>query len=1083
MSSPTNLEPWNDPALEVRVVACVLGEVSAFEAAEVTRLLEENPELAAFARRIGAVHGLLAEDARPLAGEGWKLSPERREKVLAALGDGVGAVPPKFHGLAWETKQMKRRKWRRNLLLIAASVALGVFVMTGLFSTLGFNVDSAKYVPSAALDDLIKEQENKLQQAEGRMREAMKDYGLVEVPRSIINRGDEVDDGSASSTMLAKIPVPVPSKPSSLKELSGKPGDRGGQTRGGDDGRTITLADNSVVPTGEFDGFIDTGAPIDAVVAPVIKTAEIASAGGKRQAAAEPPPPPASRPVPGEKSEDEKFEFATRNTGVVLNGGRGPEAEAAAKPAGGEESNLSLRGEVATATEDRGRMDSDAASLSSLTKGKADGKAGGTLPGGIVTRRELAEGNERKPGGSPTASEETGKLALEKAKNRPDGNGTTTLSGTSTYTGGTTITSGTRVVVGDTPDKVAKLTVQRESLLKNIDQGWEMLERPQQLTEREARDGAAAFPVTPATPTAFESDAFGNIFPTEYAPPELPNSVAPHKQNEEAARKSPVLGDIPVVGQLFQSKERSLWDDNSGVERPNQVQIETKRVEVAQANTTELGFDWLVADDGLKANVGTDHDGESLDEAKNEETKAPAPVVAPPAKPARPAAPVTIESSDARQDPVSTFSLNVSDVSFRLGARALLAEGKLPDPASVRTEDYVNAMDYGDPMPARGEAVAATIQQVAQPFVPGRNLVRVGLRTAESGRASGQALSLTIMLDQSGSMERPDRAAAVRKTMKDLAGLLHAGDVVTVIGFARTPHLLVDRLPGERAAELPKLVLQAEPEGGTNMEAAFDLAAQAATRQFKPAAGNRVVLITDGAANLGQIDPQILSARIEGMRRAHIAFDACGVGTVGIDDTMLESLARHGDGRYLVIDGDNDTSLAKELAGAFRPAARNVKVQVRFNPDRVGKFQLLGFEKHLLAERDFRDDTVDAAELAAAEQGNALYQVELLAGGSGEIGDVAVRFQDTASGKMVEKHWTIPYAANTPVLDKAAPPMQLAATAGLLAESLKGSPLGNLVRLNEMQSTGNALRHAYRGDDRAATLVQMLDKARALKSE
>ena len=454
---------------------------------------------------------------------------------------------------------------------------------------------------------------------------------------------------------------------------------------------------------------------------------------------------------------------------------------------------------------------------------------------------------------------------------------------------------------------------------------------------------------------------------------------------------------------------------------------------------------------------------------------------------ARPPAPppplVTIETSDTRVDPVSTFSLNVSDVSFRLGARALLAESKLPEPASVRTEDYVNALDYGDALPARGEAVTAVVQQAAQPFVPGRNLVRVGLRTAESGRANGQPLSLTILLDQSGSMERPDRAAAVRKTMADLAGLLQADDVVTVIGFARTPRLLVDRLPGQRAAELAALVLQAPPQGGTNLEAAFDLAAQAAARQFKAAAGNRVVLITDGAANLGQIDPQALSARVEGWRRAHIAFDACGVGTAGVDDTMLEALARKGDGRYLVVAEDTDVSLAKELAGAFRPAARNVKVQVRFNPDRVGKFHLLGFEKHRLAEQDFRDDTVDAAELAAAEQGNALYQVELLPGGSGEIGDVAVRFQDTATGKMVERHWTIPYDANTPTLDRAAPPMQLAATAGLLAEALKGSPLGNLVRLKDLRAQTLPMRGAFPGDEAVATLLKMVDKASSLKGE
>ena len=414
----------------------------------------------------------------------------------------------------------------------------------------------------------------------------------------------------------------------------------------------------------------------------------------------------------------------------------------------------------------------------------------------------------------------------------------------------------------------------------------------------------------------------------------------------------------------------------------------------------------------------------------------------------------------------------------------MLGNGSLPEPGGVRTEDYVNAMDYGDALPARGEAVAAVVQQAAHPFLPGRNLVRVGVRTAATGRADAQPLCLTILMDQSGSMERPDRAQSVQRAIRELAGLLKPQDTVTMIGFARTPRLLADRLTGDRLAALPEVARQAVPDGGTNIDLALELAAQSALRQFNPAAQNRVLLITDGAANLGTIDPEAMTRRVEAMRRQRLAFDACGVGTGGLDDTMLEALTRKGDGRYLVLGEDDDNrSLATELAGAFRPAARNVKIQVRFNPDRVGKFHLMGFEKHLLQEKDFRDDTVDAAELAAAEQGNALYQIELKPNGIGEIGDVAVRFQDTATGRMVERHWTIPYDAAIPPLEHAMPSMQLAATAGLLAESLKGSPLGELVRLGEMDAILTNLRRHYPGDERVDTLLQMAAKTRSLKEK
>ena len=439
------------------------------------------------------------------------------------------------------------------------------------------------------------------------------------------------------------------------------------------------------------------------------------------------------------------------------------------------------------------------------------------------------------------------------------------------------------------------------------------------------------------------------------------------------------------------------------------------------------------------------------------------------------------------QQAVSTFSLHVSDASFRI-AKAALARGEAPEAASIRPEEFYNAFDYGDPSAVAGEPVACRIEQSAHPFLQQRNLVRIAMKVPATGRGAGQPLRLTVLLDTSGSMEREDRAVAVRAALTSLVSLLGADDRITLIGFARQPHLLADRVPGNQAAGLADLVEKTPFEGGTNLEEALKLAGNLARGQFIASAQNRIVLLTDGAANLGNDDPAQLAAMIAALRQQGIAFDACGVGADGLDDTILEALTRKGDGRYTVINSpeEADAGFAHKLAGAFRPAAENVKVQVRFNPSRVAHYRLIGFEQHRLKTEDFRNDRVDAAELAAEEAAVALYQVEVLPGGEGELGEVFVRFRDVATGNMVERSWTLTYVPQPSAFIRATPSMKLAGTAAFLAEKLRGGDLAAQIRLDELAPVVNTLRSDYANyanDARVQDLVTMFAQARRLTGE
>ena len=454
-------------------------------------------------------------------------------------------------------------------------------------------------------------------------------------------------------------------------------------------------------------------------------------------------------------------------------------------------------------------------------------------------------------------------------------------------------------------------------------------------------------------------------------------------------------------------------------------------------------------------------------------------------KPAQPPFDESVRAEIATAaEAVSTFSLHVSDTSFRL-AKAALSRGEAPDPSTIRPEEFYNAFDYGDPAPVVGEPVSCRIEQAAHPFLQQRNLVRIAMKVPAAGRGAGTPLRLTVLLDTSGSMEREDRAATVRSAFAALASLLGPNDRVTLVGFARTPRLLAESVSGDQAGKLIELAARTPAEGGTNLEEALALAGNLALRQKLAGAQNRIVLLTDGAANLGDADPQQLAKRVESLREKGIAFDACGVVADGLDDTVLEALTRKGDGRYMLINSpeEADATFARQLAGAFRPAAKDVKVQVRFNPARVARYRLIGFEQHRLKTEDFRNDAVDAAELAAEEAAVAVYQVEVRPEGEGELGEVSVRFLDTRSNVRVERSWTLGYAAQPAAFARATPSLQLAGSAAFLAEKLRGGALAGQIRLAEFAPVVEGLGAAYPQAVRVREFIEMFRQARRITSE
>jgi len=450
-----------------------------------------------------------------------------------------------------------------------------------------------------------------------------------------------------------------------------------------------------------------------------------------------------------------------------------------------------------------------------------------------------------------------------------------------------------------------------------------------------------------------------------------------------------------------------------------------------------------------------------------------------------PAAPPVFQGEiQAVTNAFSTFSLNVSDVSFNL-ARATLSSGHMPDAAQIRSEEFVNAFDYRDPEPAPGAPIAFAWDRAAYPFAHNRDLLRFSVKTAAQGRQTGVPLNVVLLLDKSGSMERADRVAITRQALAVLASQLHEQDTLSVVVFARTARLWADGLRGDKAGGLAQKLSDITPEGGTNLEEAMKLAYATALRHYLANGENRVVLLTDGAANLGDVDPDSLKRNVETNRVQNISFDCFGIGWEGYNDQLLETLSRTGGGRYGFINTPEEagTEFAGKLAGALRVAAADVKTQVEFNSNRVTSFRQIGYAKFQLTKEEFRDDKVKAAQIGAAESGTALYIAQINSAGDGPIATVRVRFHAPGSTDTQERAWTVPYLGPSLSLDKSAPSMRLAATACAFSEWLAQSPFAGDVTPDRLMAALSGVPETFGADTRPTALRTMILEAKSISGK
>ena len=327
--------------------------------------------------------------------------------------------------------------------------------------------------------------------------------------------------------------------------------------------------------------------------------------------------------------------------------------------------------------------------------------------------------------------------------------------------------------------------------------------------------------------------------------------------------------------------------------------------------------------------------------------------------------------------PVSTFSIDVDTASYSNVRRFLLTEGKLPPADAVRTEELLNYFRFEYPKPQSDMPFSVTTELGACPWNPKHRLALIGLNTARIDLENTPPRNFVFLLDVSGSMMPADKLPLVKSAMRMLTETLRTEDRVAIVVYAGASGLVLPSTPGSHKAAILGAIEELQAGGSTNGAAGIRLAYDTAQRAFIKGGINRVILATDGDFNVGVTSQGELVRLIEEERQRGIFLSVLGVGTGNVKDSTMEKLANKGNGNYAYLDSVQEARrvLIAEGGATLVTVAKDVKIQVEFNPAKVAAYRLIGYENRMLAREDFKDDTKDAGEIGAGHTVTAIYEL------------------------------------------------------------------------------------------------------------
>jgi len=439
----------------------------------------------------------------------------------------------------------------------------------------------------------------------------------------------------------------------------------------------------------------------------------------------------------------------------------------------------------------------------------------------------------------------------------------------------------------------------------------------------------------------------------------------------------------------------------------------------------------------------------------------------------------------AARDALSTFAIDVDTASYGI-ARSYLRRDYLPPAASVRMEEFVNNFDYNYTQRSR-DVFTVDAAAAPSPFGRGLTLLKIGIRGKVIGREARKPAHLVFVVDASGSMARADRMPLVQYSLNTLIAQLGAGDRVTLIAYGTKARLILDAVPAKERARIEKANDSIRCGGSTNLYEGLRLGYRMAAQRYRSGAVNRVILCSDGVANVGSTTAEELLDNVRVFREQGVTFTAVGFGAGAYNDVLMETLADNGDGNYVFVDSRQEARrvFVEEMSATLNTIAKDAKIQVQFNPARVRRYRLIGFENRAIADQDFRNDAVDAGEVGSGQSATALYELELLPAEDSEsspdladLGTAYVRYRNLETGKIEEISQRLPNTVIRERTPESDPRFFLAACAAEFAEILRESEHAKDGNFNAVAHLLSQVAAALPLDARVQELVWMVNKAR-----
>lgn len=439
---------------------------------------------------------------------------------------------------------------------------------------------------------------------------------------------------------------------------------------------------------------------------------------------------------------------------------------------------------------------------------------------------------------------------------------------------------------------------------------------------------------------------------------------------------------------------------------------------------------------------------------------------------------------DAAQDPQSTFGLDVDTASYTV-ARKYIRMGKLPPKAAIRTEEFVNYFSSNYPAPTATD-LALHVDRAPSRFAHRDNveLIKIGVKAREAGERG--PLALTLLIDVSGSMRNGNRLGLVKDAVRTLLTALRPDDSVAIVTFQSQAQTVLTPTPIAQVDKILTALSSLAAGGSTNLEGGLHLAYPLAEQQFQAKGHNRVLIFSDGVANVGLTDPEGILNGIAEKRRNGIYLDSFGVGMGNHNDHLLEQLADRGDGSCSYVDtlAEATRIFRKNLNSVFVTVAKDAKVQVEFDPKVVVSYRQIGYENRAIADKNFRNDAIDAGEVGAGHEVVALYEVELRPDAVGSPAVVRLRYKSIESAdtkpEVVELEKPVP-AEGAKDFDSAPDHFRLSASVAAFAEHLRGSYWARSGHLAEVLEEAQPLTKLDTSDDQRVTeWVSLMQRGKAL---